>query len=605
MAGQGEASAGFRGADAVTGLRGAEEAALGRADVTPALACPRWMALPGGLGHAAGMSTWRERAGTVFETQKRPAFAARGMVVTNHPAASAAGAQMLAEGGNAVDAAVAALLALSVCEPMMVGLFGGGLMHLAGADGAHVVLDGMACAPLATRPEMFEGRDPRLQSVGALSVAVPANLLAWEAALRDHGRLSLADAIEPAIRLASRGFVAGAYLAECTAEVAADLARDRGLSALFLPDGAPIRPGQLLRNPALAETLRTIAQEGSAALHEGDLGTSASLDLARRGGLLSTDDLAAARLVRRRPVRGTYRGLEVIGPPPPSAGGVHLVQMLNVLEGFDIVGSGFGTPATLHLVAEALKLAFADRAVATADPAFLDVPVARLTSRAYADERRTLLDTARARDWQAGVAMPESRYTTHVTVADGEGGIACCTHTINSLFGARILLPETGLIPNNYMALFDPVPGRAQSIEPGKRVTTSMAPTILRRDGRPWAALGLPGGLRIFGAAMQAVLNLVDHGMSLQEAVEAPRLWTMGGAVETEPAFEAATREALAAMGHAVQPVPHVAGGMCAIRLHEDGMLEGAACWRADGAPIGLGGGPARAGVRFWPDAAR
>lgn len=563
------------------------------------------MALSGALGHAAPMSTWRERAGTVFSTEKRPAFAARGMVVTNHPAASAAGAQMLAEGGNATDAAVAAMLALSVCEPMMVGLFGGGLMHLASPDGAHVVLDGMASAPLATRPEMFEGRDPRLQSVGALSVAVPANLLAWEAALRDHGRLSLADVIEPAIRLASRGFTAGAYLSECTAEVAADLARDRGLSALFRPDGAPIRPGQLIRNPALAETLRTVAQEGAAALHQGDLGTSASLDLARRGGLLSTDDLAAVRVIRREPVRGTYRSVEVIGPPPPSAGGVHVLQMLNVLEHFDVAASGFGTPATLHLLAEALKLAFADRAVATADPAFLDVPVERLTSKGYAAERRALLDPVRAREWQAGVARPESRYTTHVTVADGEGGIACCTHTINSLFGARILLPETGLIPNNYMALFDPVPGRAQSVEPGKRVTTSMAPTILRRDGRPWAALGLPGGLRIFGSAMQAVLNLVDHGMTLQEAVEAPRLWTMGGAVEMEAGFGPDLRAALAAMGHAPQAVPHVAGGMCAVRFHEDGLLEGAACWRADGAPVGLGGGPARPGVRFWPDATR
>jgi gamma-glutamyltranspeptidase/glutathione hydrolase len=500
---------------------------------------------------------------------------------------------------------VAALLALSVCEPMMVGLFGGGLMHLAGADGAHVVLDGMASAPLATRPEMFEGRDPRVQSVGALSVAVPANLLAWEAALRDHGRLSLADVAEPAIRLASRGFAAGGYLSECIAEAAADLARDRGLAALFLPDGAALRPGHILRNPALAETLRTIAQEGAAALHEGDLGTSASLDLARRGGLLSTDDLAAARVIRRKPVRGTYRGVEVIGPPPPSAGGVHLVQMLNLLEHFDIAGSGFGTPRSLHLIAEALKLAFADRAVATADPAFLDVPVERLTSRAYAAERRALLDPMRARDWAAGVARAESAYTTHVTVADGEGNVACCTHTINSLFGARILLPETGLIPNNYMALFDPVPGRAQSVAPGKRVTTSMAPTILRRDGRPWAALGLPGGLRIFGSAMQAVLNLVDHGMSLQEAVEAPRLWTMGGPVELEVGFGAEIRAALAGMGHDAQPVPHVAGGMCAIRFGTDGMMEGAACWRADGAPVGIGGGPAQAGVRFWPDAAR
>ncbi len=534
---------------------------------------------------------------------KRPARGDRGMVVANHPAAAAAGATMLAEGGTATDAAVAALLALSVCEPMMVGLFGGGTMHLAAPDGMHRVLDGMASAPLAARPEMFEGRDPLLQQRGAQAVAVPRNLRAWEDALASHGRFTLADCLEPAIRLAERGFRAGGYLHECIAETAPDLARDRFMAALFLPGGSPAPPGTLIRNPALAETLRVIARDGAAALHEGDIGSSAVMDLARRGGLLTTDDLAAARPTWREPVRGTYRGTEVIGPPPPSAGGVHLLQMLRVIEGFDLAALGANSPGALHLVAECLKLAFADRAVATADPDFVAVPVARLTGAAYAAERRALLDPGRARDWAAGIApLRESPHTTHVTAADAEGGIACCTHTINSLFGARILLPETGLIPNNYMALFDPVPGRAQSVEAGKRVTTSMAPTILRRDGRPWAALGLPGGLRIFGSVFQAVLNLLDHGMEAQAAVDAPRLWTQGAALECEGGIPAG---ALAAMGHAVQPVPVVGGGMNLIRFHADGTLEGAACWRADGAPVAIAGGPARAGVRFWPDAAR
>jgi gamma-glutamyltranspeptidase/glutathione hydrolase len=322
--------------------------------------------------------------------------------------------------------------------------------------------------------------------------------------------------------------------------------------------------------------------------------------------LLTTDDLAAARVIRRAPVAGVYRGVEVAGPPPPSAGGVHVIQMLNFVEAFDVAGLGFGTAPGMHLLAEALKMAFADRAVATADPDFVAVPVARLTAKAYADERRALFDPAAARAWSAGLAPDrESANTTHVTVVDAEGRVACCTHTINSLFGARILLPESGLIPNNYMALFDPDPGRAQSVAPAKRVTTSMSPLILRRGGAPFAALGLPGGLRIFASTFQAVLNLLDHGMSLQEAVEAPRLWTMGGAVEVEPGFAAAAVEGLVALGHPVQPVPHVAGGMCAIRFHDDGVLEGAACWRADGHAAGLGGGLARAGARFWPDASR
>jgi gamma-glutamyltranspeptidase/glutathione hydrolase len=548
------------------------------------------------------MSDWRARAGTPFTPRKQPATGARGMVVTNHPAASAAGAQMLAEGGNAVDAAVAAILALSVCEPMMVGLFGGGLMHLAHPDGTHEVLDGMACAPFSARPEMFEGREPHRQLRGGQSVAVPANLLAWEAALKRHGRFSMADVIAPAIRLAERGFTVGGYLNECIQETAADLALDPGMARLFLPDGAPLAPGARLVNAALGETLRAIAAEGADALHQGDLGTSASHDLARKGGIITTDDLAAARVIRREAVRGTYRGIEVYGPPPPSAGGVHVLQMLNLLEAYDIAASGFGTPETLHLIAEALRMAFADRAVATADPAFLKVPVAKLISKDYAAERRAFLDLSRAQVWTAGIANRESANTTHITVADGEGRIACCTHTINSLFGAKILLRESGLIPNNYMALFDPRPGLAQSIEPGKRVTTSMSPLILRRDGKPYAALGLPGGLRIFASTFQAVMNLVDHGMSVQEAVEAPRAWTMGGPLEMEPAFGAETRAALAAMGHEPLAVPHVAGGMGAIRFHEDGMMEGASCWRADGAPVGIGGGPAASGVRFFPD---
>jgi gamma-glutamyltranspeptidase/glutathione hydrolase len=284
---------------------------------------------------------------------------------------------------------------------------------------------------------------------------------------------------------------------------------------------------------------------------------------------------------------------------------VHVIQMLNILEGYDLAALGFGTAASTHLIAEALKIAFADRAAATADPAFVSVPVARLLAKAYAEERRALIDPARAGDWQAGVAAGESPNTTHLTVADGEGHIVCATHTINSLFGARFLVPEVGLIPNNYMALFDPRPGNALSIAPGKRITTSQAPLIALREGKPFVALGLPGGLRIFGSAMQALIALIDHGMSLQEAVEAPRIWTQGQALEVEAGIAPEVRAGLGAMGHAVSVLPHVAGGMCAIRFHDDGLLEGAACWRADGTAIGVGGGLARQGVRFWPDLAR
>lgn len=558
---------------------------------------------------------WRPRAGSSFDTEKHPARGQRGMVVTNHPLASAAGAEMLAAGGNAVDAAVASLFALTIVEPMMVGILGGGMMHLRLPDGTHTVLDGLSTVPAAGTPGMYTPQsqewpaalevEGRANALGPLAVAVPGNLLAWCAALERHGRLSRADVMAPAIRLARDGFAATPYLAECVADAGADIARDPGLSGLFLPGGSPIAPGARVVMGAAAETLTTIAREGAGALHGGAIGRAVAEGVARRGGILSDADMRDARLIELNPVRGSYRGYEIIGPPPPSSGGMHVIQMLNILSGYDLRGLGFGTAESAHLIAEALKIAFADRAAATADPAFVDVPVAKLLSAAYADQRRAAIDPSRAQSWSAGVVAGESPNTTHLTVADGEGRIVCATHTINSLFGARFLLPELGLIPNNYMALFDPRPGHALSIAPGKRVTTSMAPLIALKDGKPFAALGLPGGLRIFGSAMQAMIALIDHGMTLQEAVEAPRIWTQGQALEMEAGIAPAVRERLAAMGHTVSMQPHVAGGMCGIRFHDDGMLEGSACWRADGTAIGIGGGLARAGVRFWPDQAR
>lgn len=561
-----------------------------------------------GVGQATGGSA----AGYGFQCEKQPATGSLGMVVTNHPLASAAGAEMLACGGNAVDAAVAALFTLSVVEPMMVGIVGGGMAHIRLADGRHTVIDGLSRAPAAARPETFRpvsdtmpdymetaGRE---NAVGAKAVAVPGTLLGWCEAARRHGRLPLADLIEPAIRHARRGFTVSGYLSGCIAECAADLARDPEIARHFMKDGHPLRAGDRLLMGDYAGTLQLIAREGAAALHGGGLGRQVADCIAERGGLLTLEDLVQYRLIDREPVRGAYRGHEVIGPPPPSAGGVHVLQMLNILEGHDLRALGFGSPAAMHLLAESLKIAFADRAAATADPAFVAVPVERLVSKAYAAQRRAAIDPRRALDWQAGVAPPESANTTHVTVADRDGNVVASTQTINSLFGARFMIPGTGIIPNNYMYLFDPHPGKALSVAPGKRVTTSMAPTIVLRDGKPVYALGLPGGLRIFGSAMQALVNLIDHGMSLQQAVEAPRLWTQGQELEVEDGMPAQSCEALRAMGHRVVEVPHVGGGMNGIRFDEDGSMTGAACWRADGTPVGVGGGMARPNARFWPE---
>jgi gamma-glutamyltranspeptidase / glutathione hydrolase len=551
----------------------------------------------------------------MIQCEKRPAFGARGMVVTNHPLASAAGNEMLAAGGNAIDAAIAALFTLTVVEPMMVGILGGGTAHIRRADGAHIIVDGQVTAPGATTPTIYTP-DPeapegsmdvvgRRNAVGPTAVATPGNLKAWCETLQRFGTFSLSDVLEPAIRYASRGFTVTPYLHELVGEAEVDMARDPAIAAIYLPDGRPIRAGERLVTGDYAETLRGIARDGPALLYAGALGGLVADHMAAHGGFLARPDLETYRTLDREPLRGTYRGYEVVGPPPPASGPLHIIQMLNILEAYDIAKLGFGSAETVHLLAEVLKIAFADRAAATGDPAFVGVPVDRILSKTYAAERRAGIDLRAAQTWSAGVEPEGSPHTTHVTVADALGNVVASTQTINSLFGARYVVPGTGMIPNNYMFVFDPRPGRANSIAPGKRLTSSMSPVMILRDTKPVYALGLPGGLRIFAAVMQAVSNLIDHGMSLQEAVEAPRVWTQGGTLEIEAGASAALLQALRGRGHDVIEVPNVGGGMGAIRFGADGMMEGAACWRADGTPIGLGGGFARPGVRFRPEVGR
>jgi gamma-glutamyltranspeptidase/glutathione hydrolase len=532
------------------------------------------------------------------------------MVVTNHPLASAAGAEVLLGGGNAVDAAVAALFVLTVVEPMMVGTLGGGISHIRLPDGRHVLIDNLSTAPAAARPDMYEpvadgvasARETRDQknAVGAAAVAVPGALAGWAHMLAEYGTRPLGTVMRPAIRVAAEGFAATPYLHDCVGSVARELSEVAGLSKLLLPGGQPIAVGQAVVRTDYATTLRHIAEEGPDALYRGRLGDALIDHLEAGGGCMSRDDLSAYSLIERDVISVDYRGHTVVGPPPPASAGVHIAEMLNILAGYDVRALGFGTPDYIHLLAEVLKIAFADRAAATADPAFVDVPVARLTSMAYADERRAAIDMTRAQDWSAGVGGGgESRDTTHLTVADSDGCVVAATHTLNGLFGAYVEVPGTGMLANNYMYNFDPHPGRALSIAPGKRVFTSMAPMMVARDGRVLHALGLPGALRIFPSAFQAIVNLIDHGMTTQEAVEAPRIWTEGGSLELEPAFSDDTAVALARKGHTIERVKCIAGGMSAITLSPDGAMTGSACWRADGTPVGIAGGLARPGVRF------
>ena len=558
---------------------------------------------------------WRHRAGSPFELEKRPATASRGMVVSNHPLGSAAGAEMLAAGGNAVDAAIATLFALTVVEPMMVGIFGAGMTHLRLADGRHRVIDNYTLAPAAARADMYRPVSDTwpdymkvegdVNTVGPLAVGVPGTLKAWCEVLERFGTLALEAVLQPAIRHAERGFRATPYLVEAIAETAADLARFPASARTYLPGGVPPRPGALIRQPEYADTLRAVAREGADVLYGGALGGAIVDALRAGGGIIALDDLSKYRTVEREPIRGRYRGCEIVGPPPPSAGGIHIVEMLNVLEEYDVAGLGFGTAEYFHLIAEVLKIGFADRDASTGDPDFVDIPVARLTSKEYAAARRREIDPARAGRYAPGLPLPESAHTTHVTTADADGNLVAMTQTLNNLFGSRLTVPGTGVMLNNNMALFDPHPGRPNSVAPGKRMRSSMAPTIVARDGRPVLAVGLPGGVRISTSVMQALVNWIDHGMSLQEAVEAPRVWTQGQDLEIETRVSEPVRAAVAARGHPVLPVSTVAGGMNAVAIGEDGALTGAACWRADGTPIGVGGGLARPGIRFHPSPER
>ena len=553
-------------------------------------------------------------------TEKRPATASRGMVVTNHPLGSAAGAEMLAAGGNAVDAAIGALFALTVVEPMMVGIFGAGMTHLRLGDGRHLVIDNYTTAPAASRPDMFTPvsdtwpdylrAEGDVNLVGVLSAGVPGTLKAWAEAVARFGRLHLETVMQPAIRHAERGFRATPYLVEAVKETAPDLARFPDTARTFLPDGVPIKAGDLVAMPEYAATLRHIAAKGTGVLYGGDLGATVAEYMRRSGGIITLEDLAGYKTIERQPIRGRYRGFEITGPPPPTAGGLHLVEMLNILEGFDPRALGFGTAEYFHLIAEVLKIGFADRNACTGDPAFVDIPVERLLSKEHAAARRAEIRADRAGDYGAIVGMAGgvtagSAHTTHVTTADVDGNVVAMTQTINNLFGSKATVPGTGMLLNNTMGLFDPHPGTPASIAPGKRVTSSMAPTIILRDGKPAWALGLPGGVRIFTSVFQAVVNLIDHRMSLQEALEAPRIWSQGQELEMEQDIPAAVRDAVAARGHRVVPFPAVAGGMNAVAFAADGILEGAACWRADGTPIGVSGGLARPGARFRPEVNR
>ncbi len=550
---------------------------------------------------------WRSLADTQFTPEKTSTTGSGGMVVTNNPLGSAAGIQMLAAGGNAIDAAIASLLTLTVVEPMMVGIFGAGMSTIRLASGEHKFINNYTIAPAAAADDMYqplsntwpdyqkvEGRE---NEIGVRATGVPGTLKGWTETLLSYGTMPLADVMQPAILHAEMGFIASAYLCEIVNKFADDIALFPETAKTWLPGGIPLEPGDLVKQPDYAKTLKLIASEGPEVLYDGLLGELAVNYISGEGGLITMDDLRRYETMTMDVVHGTYRGFHIIGPPPPTASGVHIIEMLNILEAFDIGAMGFGTADSVHLLAEVIKIGFEDRRQYMGDPKFVDVPVEMLIDKEFAGKRRLQFSMKDARTVETAY-QTESNCTTHVAAADMDGNVITATHTIHSAFGSKATVPGTGMLLNNTMNIFDPHPGMANSIAPGKRVTSSMSPVIVEKDGKPAFCVGLVGGTRIFPCALQAIVNIIDHGMSAQEAVEAPRIWTLGEELEMECGYPKEVKEELQRRGHKVAELPIIGGGMGMIRFDGEIMI-GASCWRADGTPIGIGGGVARPGIRF------
>ena len=506
------------------------------------------------------------------------------MVATPQADATRVGVSVLRAGGNAIDAAIAVSFALSVTDPHHSGLGGGGFLLVRLADGRAFAIDARETAPGAASRDMYlaAGVPERASQLDALSVATPGLVAGLALAHERYATRPWEELIAPAIRLAEEGFAVGPAHAAALAfwQQAGLAARFPETAAIQLPaDGAPIRRGFRLVQRDLAGTLRGLAENGPRSFYEGPLAQAMVDEVRRRGGVLSGLDLALYRPKLREPVRGSYRGIEVLAFPPPSSGGVALIEMLNVLEGFELGRLGAGSSASDHRIAEAMKLAFADRNAYLGDADFVDVPVEGLISKDYAATLRARINPPRWRraPWTWGdaeraihVAGPgepaRGGGTTHFSVADAEGNAVAMTQTINLILGSGITVPGTGLVLNDQMDDFSIAPGRpnafglvdttgANAIAPGKRPLSSMSPTILVKDGKPFLVTGSPGGPRIITTTLLTILNVVDYGMDASEAVAAPRIhhqW-LPDVLEVEPGTVADVIHDLRERGHDVR----------------------------------------------------
>jgi gamma-glutamyltranspeptidase/glutathione hydrolase len=533
-----------------------------------------------------------------------PVIARNGMVVGPEQLAAEVGAQILRQGGNAIDAAVATGFALAVTYPRAGNLAGGGFMliHLADDD-RETLIDYRETAPAAASRDMFlddEGNlDKQREYFSLQSAGVPGTVAGMLYALEKYGTLTREQALAPAITLARDGIPVSYSLFFEISASAQNLRKNPAAERQFFqPDGSAYAVGDIWRQPDLAWTLSEISEEGINGFYAGEVAQLITTEMESGGGLITAQDLADYRVVERQPVRGTYKDFEIVSTPPPSSGGVHIVQMLNILEGYDLQAMGHNSAAYVHHLTESMKLAYADRSLYLADPDFVDVPVTQLIDKAYAEQQRQRIDSNVATpsvDIAPGQLLgSESTETTHYSVADRFGNVVSNTYTLNFSFGSNIVVPGTGMLLNNEMADFASSPGSANAfglvqgeankIEPGKRPLSSMSPTIVFRAGEPWLATGSPGGSVIISTVLQTTLNAMVFDMNIATAAAEPRMhhqW-MPDVLKMEEGFSLDTVRLLQAMGQNVDMASRTTGRTNSIMLDE-GWLYGSSDTRRPG----------------------
>ena len=524
-----------------------------------------------------------------------PTIGTRGMVVSQNATASGVGAEILRSGGNAVDAAIATAFALAVTLPRAGNLGGDGFMTIYDARSNRVqVIDFRGVAPARAVPELFvdaQGSEIAEASQSYIAPAVPGTVAGLYLAHSRYGRLPWRRLLEPAIRLASRGVVLSADEAFVFSWGRERLSvSEAARRTFFKPDGGLYVAGETLRQPELAQSLRLIARGGADAFYRGPIARRIADDMARHGGLITLEDLAAYRPIEREPLVGNYRGVTIYTTPPASAGGATLLNMLNILERFELRPLGAGSAASLHLMAEAMKLGYSDRYRFLGDTGFVRAPVSGFISKAYAAERARLISPDRARPAdEMGAGDPwryESPQTTHFSIADSEGNAVSTTYTLGSDFGSGVMIEGTGILLNNQMNNFsheeawrarrEGRPAPLNALQPGKRMLSTMMPTIVFKEGRPWLITGTPGGSTIIDTVLQILVNIVDFGLNVEEATHQPRIYQgTTASLRVEPNFNPDTVAALAARGHRIAS-DETMGSAQSIMI-ENGLFLGAA----------------------------